>query len=292
MIKVAFACCALALTLLTAPPAQAQTTPKAGDCYARADIDKDFLDTRSKVDCSEPHAVQVMHVGKLPAFIKNRSKVALGSTKSKFYADYVRAGYRVCTGANNAKGIWPQKGAAVAAALGKNNLAFVPSSSPPLGYGWVLPDQAAWDRGIRSFICVSHLAPKTKSWSGDLRALESADPLLNFRLCVLLDGNFQSCAAPHETEDLFVWQVTGFPRGKQISPEQYAPYDARCQAAANVLIGAQRSDLRARTVVVGRGNNPYLKKEEVALSCFVERVDGNPLPPGTVVGLGDRPLGS
>ncbi len=290
MIKVALACCGLALTLLTAPPAQAATTPKVGECYAKADVDKDFLDTRSKVDCSEPHAVQVTHVGKLPGFIKNRAKVALGSTKSKLYADYVRAGYRICTGANNAKGIWPQKGAAVAAALGKNDLAFVPSSSPPLGYGWVLPDQAAWDKGVRSLICVAN--DGNKSWAGNLRALETSDPLLDFRLCVDFDGNFQPCAAPHDMEDLFAWQVTGFPKGKEITDEQYAPYDARCQVAATALIGAQRSDLRARTVVIGRANNPYLKKEVVGLSCFVERVDGTPLPPGTVVGLGDRPLGS
>lgn len=290
MIKVALACSALALTLLTVPPAQAATAPKAGDCYAKADVDKDFLDTRSKVDCSQPHAVQVTYVGKLPGFLRNRAKVAVGGPKSAFYARYVKAGYGICTGGKTASGIWPSKGKAVAAALGKNNLGFVPSSNPPLGYGWVLPDQAAWDRGVRVLVCIAHQKPKP--WTGNLQALETSNPLPDFRLCVDREGQFQSCGAPHSTEDLFYWEVTGFPKGEDISADQRAPYDARCQAAADVLIGAKRADLRAKASLIGRDNNTFIGKEVAGLSCYVERTDGADLPAGTVVGLGNRPLGS
>lgn len=291
MIKVTLACCALALTLLVAPPAQADSTPKAGDCYAKADIDKDSLDIRSKIDCSEPHAVQVTYVGKLPGFLRNRSKVALGSTKGALYARYVRAGYGICSARNAISSIWPQKGRAVVAALG-TSVSVVPSSNPPLGSGWVLPDQSAWDKGVRSLICVTHLPPKTKTWSGDLRPLETSEPLLDFRLCIDRDGEFQSCAEPHFSEELLYWQVTGFPKGKQPSDAQLAPYDAQCQAAAEVLIGAKRSDLRATSTFLGRGKNEYLGKDIAGLACSVERVDGADLPGGTVVGLGSGSLSS
>ncbi len=301
MIKVALACCALALTLLTAPPAQA-ATPKAGDCYAKADDTRGVVDVSSKVDCAKPHAVQVMNTAKLPAALANQMRVpqVQGSdgALTRPLADlYVKE----CTGQKTAAGIWPTKGKAVAAALAAGTARFAPQTSAWLdANGWtysiMLPDQKSWDSGTRTAMCVMGLQDdKAKSllrpFQGNLRDLETSKALTEFRLCAS-DRDWAPCSKPHPYEVLFEWDTPTFPAGdfRRWTDAQKAPLLAQCQAGIDVLVGAKRPELKAEMNVGGVFPSRAWGRDFAALGCAVKRADGKLLPAGTVVGLGKKSL--
>lgn len=301
MIKVLLACCVLGLTLLTAPSAQAASSPKAGDCYAKADLNRGVVDLSSKVDCTKPHAVQLLNVASLPQSLRSQPKVpqsreSNGSLTRPMADLYVKE----CRARKTASGIWPSKGKAVAAALEADAATFRPEmrvwmEADGSFYTAFLPDQKSWDGGSRNVLCgivLSDDAATTglRPFSGDMRSLESARPLSDIRVCA---NRYQvPCSEAHQYEALFTWEVAGFPSGdsRRWTDQQWAPYRAQCQSAIDVLVGAKRADLTNDVSLLGTSRSGAWGREQAQLVCSVKRTDGSPLPPGTVVGLGNKPL--
>lgn len=299
MIRIAVLCTALVMTVLTAPAVQAANEPKAADCYR--DIATGalppFYDPDSKVACTGPHRGQILSVGTLPDSVVKKANGDLARLRGMFIVPGSHFGHRVCDARSAAPGIWPKKGKAVAAALGKNSAGFMPTTKETADGAsrtWMLPDEDQWAAGVRTVVCMQSFPPV--SWTGDLRQLETSAPLLEFRDCRDRDLRYTSCAGPHDAETLFAWAVTGFPAGDvaNLTDAQWAPYDQRCQAAASVLIGAKRNDLSIRAEPDSRGSaaNGRERKDIVWLLCTVRRSVEKDLPAGTVVGLGNRSLAS
>lgn len=297
--RVALVCSALAMTLLTAPAAEAAAEPKAAECYrdiATGGLPP-FYDPDSGVACTLPHRGQVLSVGKLPASVVKKANGDLSRLRGMFIVPGSHFGHQVCDARSAAPGIWPKAGKAVAAALGKNSAGFMPATRDTAdgsARAWMLPDEEQWAAGVRTVACMQFFPSLT--WAGDLRQLETSSPLLDFRDCRDSEIRYTSCAGPHTAESLFAWAVTDFPKGdaSKLSDSQWAAYDRRCQMAADALIGAKRKDLQARAETYSResAGNGRNRTDVTWLLCTVRRSTDKDLPAGTVVGLGSRPLGS
>lgn len=289
-------CAALSMALIAssvafvAPAANAAPVAKVGDCLSDADVVKDMVDFSSKVDCATPHRAQVLAVRKLPASLQKMSYSELGKTGSTAYRTWTEEGYRLCTGTTIARTVWGKAGPGIMRALGSSAVQILPSQ-----VGWNLPDERSWNAGDSSLYCIAHNDGSTMT--GDLRNLGTSKPSRENRDCYDTDYRETPCDRPHDSELLFVWYATGFPKVADTSTlkaSDFAPWDKRCQGAADVLVGAKRSDIygyaevdtRASTRNVAWG--PY--SDTSLIYCSVRRTDRKPLPAGTVVKLGSKAL--
>jgi hypothetical protein len=175
-----------------------------------------------------------------------------------------------------------------------------------INFGWVLPDAQAYAAGDHSLECVIY-APKTSAGSaaqraglltGDARLLATHATLPALRHCQTWGGDAKGlltvpCSKPHGEEVLTYFMAhLAVPVG-DMTDAQWAPLDKVCQSLMDILIGAPRKDLTPLTDSGPGGKAGDL----VYISCNARRPAGAngaraPLPAGTVVGLGSRPLGS
>lgn len=301
----------MAAVALPAGSALGATAPawKAGACFARAEIQNDFVDLTSAVPCEQPHTVQSVGGAALPAALAQYSLAQLRDTANVS----VRTALGVladeaCSGKAIASGIWPKQGAAIARVL--TGLAataaggVLPGLGDGMNFGWVLPDAAAFDGGDRSMVCVVYKAdPKSdgsvaavRGLTGDLQLLGSSDTVASLRHCTKYQAAAKrnltvSCAKPHRDEVIAFFAGSLPVDVAKMTEAQWAPYDAQCRAITDVLVGAKRSDL----TVVANPDAEAKAKTQIYVPCFVSRVapakGSQPnLPPGSVVGLGTRHL--
>ena len=311
--RIAAGIAALALTVAVLPVGSATAAPstgwKVGDCFAKANVDKDLVELPSKVDCAKPHAVQVVGGAALPSrFAKYSLAQMLDQKDIKLRAELVKFSEQICSGTKTASGIWPKQGAAVAKALtglaATTGGGILPGLKESLNFGWVFPDAGAFNAGDRSMICVIYpLDPNTgkyvanaKGLKGDFRLLSTSRTLPTMRACFGFDANGEnyaavSCALPHGDE-LIANFVGKLPAAvADMTDEQWEPFDRQCYAILDALVGSKRSDLQ----VVANPGPETAVNALVYIPCFVGQVtaaDGTRpnLPGGTVVGLGKKPL--
>lgn len=275
-----------------APTAQAAPAAHPWDCLTRADVVGDAVDYASTVDCAQPHQAQVLAVRKLPASIARLPYAELGKVGSPAYTRWTTAGHRLCAGAPIANAIWGAKGPALMKALGSRAVAIIPDfSQGRASIGWVLPDAASWQAGDRSLYCMLHIGKE--SWRGDIRDIATNRSVPDLRTCLNAAGSATPCSQPHDAETLFTWYTKGFPdKGPAaLSDAEWVSWDRSCQAAAETLIGASRTDMGGRANTRADRNQAWgPHKKVMVMVCEVRRVEEANLPAGTVVGLGNAPL--
>lgn len=284
-----------AASAVVAPAAQAAPAAKVGDCLADADVRGDDVDFSSTVSCDAPHEGQIIAVRKLPKPLAKAAYADLVRQGSAAYRDWTKAGYRLCAGTSIAKALWAKKGSALMKALGSPAVTVGPTTfigASALTVGWNLPDKKSWQSGDRSLYCIAHAGGTP--WTGDLRDLRTSKPATTLRSCFSSQGQPVPCDRPHDSEQLFTWYAKGFPRTdpNTMTDAEWAAWDKRCQAAADVLIGAKRTDIYGYADVdSGARNLTWGPHRDVSVMyCSVRKVAEEDLPPGTVVGLGSKAL--
>ena len=300
----------LALTVAVLPVGSATAAPgsgwKVGECFAKADVDKDLVDLASAIACARPHAVQVLGGAALPQEFAEYSYAQLRDQKdTKLRARLLKFSEQICSGTQIAPGIWPKQGAAVAKAL--SGLAattgggILPAVPEGINFGWVFPDAKSFAAGDKSMLCVLYPLPvegKTATLTGNAQLLGSSQALPKMRVCYTYDQATDqyalgSCALAHKDE-LLAYFAGRLPVAyDDMTDEQWAPLDKQCDAIVDALVGADRKDLRgyvdaAQTAAAG---------SLIYIQCYASKpkaADGTTpnLPGGTVVGLGKKPLKS
>ncbi len=289
--------------LVPAVPAGAQSATattqgkswKVGDCFAKADLEADSVVLSSKVSCDKPHSVQILHGAPLASFgapLATASIKTLQRQSGPEYTALQAAAARTCTTANVLAGAYPQKGSALATALGSAQ-----SVSPgTLGQnGWVVPDPRSFNAGNRDLLCVYSTNPGDYGERGDLRRLETTAVLPDTRLCANWGASQRSsCARPHDIETLLFFEtpLAGRPQtlGAWGTTDYSTPEERQaCAAAARVLMGAERPD-----VTTGVFPNTFATRDGapiVLLECQVYTADETlRFPPGTLTGIGSGPI--
>lgn len=302
---------ALSIALVPANAVLAAPSPvwKAGSCFAAAEIQNDLVVLKSVVSCDKPHTVQSIGGGALPTTFAGFSLAQLRDQKdTSLRAALAALGEQICAGKATASGIWPKQGAAVAKVL--TGLAatagggVLPGLNQGLNFGWVFPDDAAFNAGDRSMVCVIYSPdPKSdgsiaavNSMRGNLQLLGSNATLPTMRDCSKKESSGTNtiavpCSQVH-LDELIAHFVAKLPADvASMTDAQWVPYDAQCQAIMNALVGAKRTDLS----VVANPAAGAKANTSIYVPCFVSRpkaADGTQpnLPGGTVIGLGKKPL--
>lgn len=304
----------LALALTSPMPLAQAASPgwKAGDCFAKSDVDADEVILSSRVDCSTPHTVQVTVGGRLPKALASMRYETLRNTKNASVRKaLIKAGNSICSGSRVATSIWPAKGPALAKALPRDVARapwgvwpYVPlqpnEATAEFGTGWVLPDKASFEAGSRDLLCIIYRPGSMGdlTFTGDLRTLETTALADGYRSCQAGPNQDRSvpCSSPHTREVLFSFVTRKFPTvgaKDPITNEMYAPFDAICAKVGRILVGADRTDievladLMSPTAKLGEQANVACSAYLKARNAAGERQD---LPGGTVMGLGTKPL--
>jgi hypothetical protein len=279
-----------------------------GQCFETADVGKDLLDTRTAVPCAQRHAVQVVGGVALPASLADYSYAQLTDQSNKqLRAQLLEISDDACSGRSTAAAIWPRGGRAIADALIGSAASTSGGILPPMpgiASGFVFPDQATFDAGDRSLVCIIYMPiekpgaanPATGTLTGNVRDLSTSRTLPQLRTCYRVSADNTkfpevSCAKPH-SEELLAFLAARLPANyDKMTAAQWRPLDRECTQVSAALVGAKRSDLRAYV------NAPAETKagRPVYLTCYVQvaGASDNPtlmLPAGTVVGKGTRPL--
>ena len=302
---------AVALTLVPMGASRAATTPAwaPGACFTAAEIQNDLLVLSSAVPCDQPHTVQTVGGGPLPAtfagFSLTQLKDQSNTTLRKALADL---GDQICSGKVTAPNIWPKQGAAVANALtglaASTGGGVLPGVGEGMNFGWVFPDAASFDAGDRSMVCVVFSADSKSGGTtatvdamhGNLQDLGTNATLASMRECSVYNAKTKlnatvSCAKPHDGE-LIAHYVARLPADfGSMTDAQWVPFDAQCKALMDALVGAKRSDLKAIA-------NPSAKAKAnttIYIPCYVSHARSAhgtqpKLPGGTVIGLGTKQL--
>jgi hypothetical protein len=280
----------------TAGAAAAKPTWAVGDCFAKADVDKDEVDLSSKVPCSKKHAVQIVGGGPLPASLVTAGRPALLTSGSPARAVLAAQTFVVCNAGNTVVNVYPKLGKKLQPLiLSKNVVEFIPAV-PGRG-GWVLPDAESFAAGVTDLLCIFEPNPAEKgAQTSDVRKLESRKTLEGTRICRDFRADQTGvdrarCDKAHDQESLiYVDQlVAGRPaRVQDWQDADWAPFDATCQEFAKVIIRATREELRVRadTDAAAPVNNGRR-----LIDCVVHPVDEKvKLPAGTLVGVGKKKL--
>ncbi|MDO9486600.1 MAG: septum formation family protein [Actinomycetota bacterium] len=303
----------IAVALACVPAASSFAAPAPGvklaACYATADVENDMVLLSSEVACEAPHAVQVIGGAALPATFSGFSLAQLLDQKNtNVRAALTELSEQICSGTVTAPVIWPKQGAAMASALtglaATTGGGVLPGLKQSLNFGWAFPDEAAFNAGDRSMLCLINSSdPKTgkyvasmKGLQGNVQLIGTGSTLATMRACSVYKSATKSyaassCAKPH-ADELIAHFVGVLPADvAKMTAAQWAPFDAQCQAIMDVLVGAKRTDLK----VVANPATALKGGVEIYVPCFVSRVtsaDGTRpnLPAGTVVGLGKKPL--
>jgi hypothetical protein len=263
---------------------------KPGDCFAKANVDTDFVDLASKVPCTKPHTVQVTAGAPLPATALEWGITRLRNPKEPIRPWLEQFELSACAPANTAPTIYPKGGAAVAAALAPVKAKYI---IPGMGrFGWVLPDDASWNAGARDFLCTFEPDPGREGANrSDIRALETSSPLLGLRYCSDGDGEEIPCSKPHDVQGLLFFAVdtTGLPRPvTNWSDVEYAPFDRACQQIAAALTKADLSGVTVRANADPAGVDPDGFQQ---ITCVAFMTDETMLlPGGTILGRGPKKI--
>lgn len=302
---------ALLLGAVVVPPASAATPTESwavGQCFETADVGKDLLDTRTPVPCARPHAVQVVGGVALPASLTAYSYAQLtDQSNEQLRAQLLAISDDACSGRRTAAAIWPRGGRAIANALigpAASRSGGILPPMPGIASGWVFPDQATFDAGDRSLVCIIYKPidapgasnPATGTLTGNVRNLSTSRTLPQLRTCyrVSADGTKfpeVSCAKAH-SDELLAFLAARLPANyAAMTARQWRPYDRECTRVSDALIGARRSDLRA----YADAPTDTKAHQPVYLTCSVQIAGSTDdptlmLPAGTVVGLGKKPL--
>ncbi len=277
---------------------------RVGECFATADVSNDLVDLDSAIACAKPHAVQVIGGAALPPGLAARTYAQLRDRDdARLRAQLAAFSEETCSGQRTAAGIWPKQGAAIARVLtglaATTGGGVLPALPESFNYGWAFPDEQSFAAGNRSMLCVIYPLPaadERATLTGNAQWLGSRRTLATMRVCAAFDAATEShaqvsCAEPHQDEQVAYFAGRLPVAYADMTDAQWHPFDMQCDAIVDALVGADRTDLRA----YGDALPTSAANALVYIPCYVSRTrlaDGTKpnLPPGTVVGLGTRPL--
>jgi len=275
---------------------------KVGDCYTGADVANDEVTLASRVPCTDVHAVQILAGAPLPKALAKVPYRELRDQQSKAYKALTAFSTKeACTNIAVAKGIYPEKGAAIGKALERVKATEVVPGVVGSQTGFVLPDQAAFDAGAKDVLCVVGFSTDFVGTPGDIRELETSATVANLRNCQdfpidEVPAQPITCDGPHDFESLiFVgMSVAGQPKNPlDWKDRNWAKFDKACSAIAGVLIGGTHSEFQIRADTdpaqdIYKGMHES-KATSRLFQCKAQTPkEGEKFPAGTVVGLGDR----
>lgn len=272
--------------------ATSSTKWAVGDCYAKADVDRDEVDLSSKVPCTKRHTVQIVGGAPLPTTLASAGLPTLLSATSPVRSTLAQLAALTCNAGNTISNVYRKLGSKLQPLMLSGNVTeFVPAS--PGRTGWVLPDAASFSAGTTDLLCIWEPDKAIKGAdTGDIRQLETKSPLTPMRMCFDFKpdnsgADLAGCGKAHDKEMLILISqlVTGKPaRIADWTDADWATFDEACAKFTTVLIGADRGDLLIRadtdgTVSASQGRRMF--------SCHAYTEDDKlQLPAGTLVGVG------
>ena len=245
---------AVALTLVPMGASRAATTPAwaPGACFTAAEIQNDLLVLSSAVPCDQPHTVQTVGGGPLPAtfagFSLTQLKDQSNTTLRKALADL---GDQICSGKVTVFSADSKSGGTTATVDAMHG------NLQDLG---------------------------TNATRASMRecSVYNAKTKLNATV---------SCAKPHDGE-LIAHYVARLPADfGSMTDAQWVPFDAQCKALMDALVGAKRSDLKAiaNPSAKAKANTTIYIPCYVSHARSAHGTQPK-LPGGTVIGLGTKQL--